>query len=363
MAEDGKDRDSDDLSEEASQYRLEEFRTQGKVAQSREVIGFVLFVGISVVLLFVAENSLSSIYVFMKQTFNIAISYPKMFERPENLGQGVWESVALGLKIILPVSGVGFALGISASLLQVGFVYSTEPLGPDWNKLNFVQGLSRYVSTKIVIDTLKLTLKIIIMAALSYWLIQDELTRAGSLLFTDLRAQLPFMGKIAIKFAFQLGAVYGVFAAIDYGQTRYEFMKQARLTKPEAKQEAKEKEGDPLLKARIRALQRDTVRKRMMQNVKKATVIITNPTHLAIALEYDKDSMNAPRVLAKGADLIALRIREEAQKFDIPIIENVPLARTLFKTVKVGALIPRSLYQAVAEVLAFVYKLKHRGNS
>jgi flagellar biosynthetic protein FlhB len=151
-----------------------------------------------------------------------------------------------------------------------------------------------------------------------------------------------------------------VFAGIDFVLQKREYAKQVRVTKQEAKQESKEQEGDPLIKARIRSVQRDMARKRMMQAVKKADVIITNPTHIAIALQYDKDKMVAPKVVAKGADFMAERIKKIAAESGIVMVENVPLARAMFKSVKVGQVIPKSLFQAVAEVLAYVYKLKNR---
>jgi flagellar biosynthetic protein FlhB len=150
-----------------------------------------------------------------------------------------------------------------------------------------------------------------------------------------------------------------VFAGIDLFLQKREYGKQVRVTKQEAKQEAKEQEGDPLIKARIRSVQRDMARKRMMQAVKKADVIITNPTHIAIALQYDKDKMVAPKVVAKGADFMAERIKQIGRENGVVLVENVPLARAMFKAVKVGQVIPRNLFQAVAEVLAYVYKLKN----
>jgi flagellar biosynthetic protein FlhB len=152
--------------------------------------------------------------------------------------------------------------------------------------------------------------------------------------------------------------VLGIFAAIDFSIQRFQYNKSLRLTKAEAKQEHKEREGDPQIKARIRAIQRDMARKRMMNAVKKADVIITNPTHIAIAVVYDREKMMAPKVIAKGADFIAQRIKKVAAEAGIPLVENVPLARTLYKTVKTGQYVPRALYQAVAEVLAYVYRLK-----
>ena len=154
--------------------------------------------------------------------------------------------------------------------------------------------------------------------------------------------------------------VLAVFAAIDLFFQKREFGKQVRVTKKEAKQEAKEQEGDPLIKSRIRSIQRDMARKRMMKAVKTADVIITNPTHIAIALCYDKDKMVAPKVVAKGADFMAENIKKIAREAGVPLVENVPLARAMFKSVKVGQVIPRSLFQAVAEVLAYVYKLKNK---
>jgi flagellar biosynthetic protein FlhB len=151
-----------------------------------------------------------------------------------------------------------------------------------------------------------------------------------------------------------------VFGVIDFALNRWEYMKQLRLTKEEAKQESKEREGDPQIKARVRAIARERARRRMMEAVKKADVIVTNPTHIAIAIQYDKDKMAAPKVIAKGADFLAQKIKKIAAEAGVPLVENVPLARTLYKTVKVGQFIPRALYQAVAEVLAHVYRLRGR---
>jgi flagellar biosynthetic protein FlhB len=160
-------------------------------------------------------------------------------------------------------------------------------------------------------------------------------------------------------FVYLIG-VLGVFALVDFGFQKWEYRKGLRMTKQEAKQEFKEREGDPQLKARVRAVQRDMARKRMMEAVRKADAIITNPTHIAVAIVYDKDSMAAPKVVAKGADFLAERIKKTAIEAGIPLVENVALARTLFKTVKVGKYIPRALYQAVADILSYVYRLKGR---
>ena len=158
------------------------------------------------------------------------------------------------------------------------------------------------------------------------------------------------------------GVCIGLFvvAALDFAYQKFKYRKSLMMTKAEVKQEHKQKEGDPLIKARIRSMQREMSRKRMMADVPKADVIVTNPTHYAVALRYDAEKMAAPKVVAKGADLVAQRIKEIARQNNIPMVENVPLARTLHKSVKVGGTVPKALYQAVAEVLAYVYRLKHR---
>jgi flagellar biosynthetic protein FlhB len=168
-------------------------------------------------------------------------------------------------------------------------------------------------------------------------------------------------GRVGRVVFFSLFGVLSVFAAGDFWLQRHEYQKQLRMTKQEAKQEHREREGDPQIKARIRSVQREMARKRMMEAVKKADVIVTNPTHFAVAIQYDRVSMGAPKVVAKGADFLAQKIKKIAAEAGVPMVENVPLARTLYKKVKVGQAIPRALYQAVAEVLAYVYRLKGKG--
>jgi flagellar biosynthetic protein FlhB len=191
-------------------------------------------------------------------------------------------------------------------------------------------------------------------------MVKSDILESPALIFQNPKAILDVLGKSGKSLFLSLMGVLAVFAAIDFVLQRREFGKQVRVTRKEAKQEAKEQEGDPMVKSRIRSIQRDMARKRMMKEVKSADVIITNPTHIAIALRYDKDKMVAPKVVAKGADFMAENIKKLAREAGIPLVENVPLARAMFKSVKVGHVIPRNLFQAVAEVLAYVYKLKNK---
>ena len=231
---------------------------------------------------------------------------------------------------------------------------------PDLNKINPLTGLQRMFSMRNLVEAARVVVKGIILCFVAYVLIKSEVLKSPELIFRNPVAIFEVLGTAGKTLFLTLCGILGLFAGVDYFLQRQEFNKQVRVTKQEAKQEAKEQEGDPLVKSRIRAIQREAARKRMMAAVKKADVIITNPTHIAIALQYDKDKMIAPKVVAKGADFLAEKIKKVAAEAGIPMVENVPLARAIFKSVKLGQIIPKNLFQAVAEVLAYVYRLKNK---
>jgi flagellar biosynthetic protein FlhB len=259
----------------------------------------------------------------------------------------------------LPISLVGFVLGIAGHMSQIGFLFTAEPLSPDFEKINPLNGFKRLFSARNLIETARVVIKGIVLCFTAYSILRTAIERSPELIFRNPKAIFEVLGDTGRMLFLSLCGVLIVFAAVDFFLQRREFAKQVRVTRQEAKQEAKEQEGDPLIKSRIRSIQRDMARKRMMQAVKKADVIITNPTHIAIALQYDKEKMVAPKVVAKGADFMAERIKKIAAESGVVTVENVPLARALFKSVKVGQVIPRNLFQAVAEVLAYVYKLRN----
>jgi flagellar biosynthesis protein FlhB len=235
-----------------------------------------------------------------------------------------------------------------------------DPIQPDLSKLNPMHGLKKIFSLKLLLDGLRLIVKMSAVLLVAYFAVKYQILTSASLVGVDPSYTLAGYGNISKVVFFSLMGVLSVFAAIDFWMNRFEYSKKVKMTKQEAKQEYKEREGDPQIKARIRSIQREVARRRMMAAVKKADVIITNPTHIAVALVYEKDKMTAPKVIAKGADLIAQKMKQIARDAGVPLVENVPLARTLFKSVKINQYIPRNLYQAVAEILAFVYKLKKK---
>jgi flagellar biosynthetic protein FlhB len=360
MAEQKEDRSKEDLSEEASPYRIEEMRRKGQVAQSREVTGMVALLAAGATLYGLAPHFVSQIAEFMREVFSAPFSSRIDLAQGASMKVLFTQAGKLTLVIVGPVFGAALALGLLTSFAQVGSIFSTDPITPDWSKIDPLKGLQKMLSRRMLVEGFRLVLKASIVVAVAYTLLKTQILESTLLSHVEPQATLTIYGQGAKEMFLALFAILLVFAGLDYFLQRDEYQKNVRLTKQEAKQEHKEKEGDPQIRARVRAIQRDMARKRMMAAVKKADVVITNPTHIAVAIEYDREGMAAPKVIAKGADFVAQRIKQIAADAGVPTVENVPLARTLYKTVKVGQQIPRALYQAVAEVLAYVYRLKNR---
>lgn len=359
MAENNEDRNLEDLSEQASPYRLEEYRKKGQVAQSKELVALAVALASGMVIFVMAPSIAREVTAFMKEIYTEDLVVKPGFDMEGLAGKRLLQAVKLLATIGLPVTIVGFLLGIGGHLSQIGFLFTSEPLTPDLEKINPLNGLKRLFSTRNLVESARVVIKGLILCFVSYSILKTAILKSPELIFRNPQAIFEVLGDSGKMLFLSLCGVLAVFAGVDFMLQRREYAKQVRVTREEAKKEAKEQEGDPLIKARIRSVQREAARKRMMQAVKKADVIITNPTHIAIALQYDKDKMVAPRVVAKGADLLAERIKKVAKESGIVTVENVPLARAMFKSVKVGQIIPKNLFQAVAEVLAYVYKLKN----
>jgi flagellar biosynthetic protein FlhB len=243
-----------------------------------------------------------------------------------------------------------------ASAAQVGFLWTTQPLVPDLGRFNPAAGLSRLFGPRGLVEAVKALLKVLVVGWVVYTAVRARLPDLVALGTLPTPHLLTLLGTLLYTLALRVSLVFLVIALLDYAYQRWDYEKSLKMSKEEIKQEHKQSEGDPLIKGAIRQRQRDAARKRMMQDVPKADVVITNPTHVAIALAYDVGAMRAPQVLAKGQDELAARIRELAAEHDIPFVENPPLARTLYKQVEIGQEIPAALYAAVAEVLAYVYE-------
>ncbi len=349
--------DDDEKTEEPSQYRIDESRKKGDVAQSKELSSVLLLSGSLLTLI------ICGVFVYEQFTEYIDWVYRLDFKHiytskkfADVITQTAWTLV----KCAGPFFGASFCLGILSSFVQFGFLYSPEILEVKFERLNPIQGFQRLLSKKAIVEALKGCFKFAVVILITYNVMKDNIGSFLGFLHADAAQSIGFGKYLMVKLGFSVLLGLGVIALADFAWEKWSYRKKMMMTKQEAKEEAKEKDGNPEVKNRIRQIQRQMAQKRMMNDVKKADVIVTNPTHISVALKYDGETMVAPAVMAKGADHLALRIREIAKENDIPIVENIMLARTLYKTVKVGHGVPRTLYKAIAEILAFVYKLRRK---
>ena len=354
------ERNLDDLTEEPSQHRLDELRQQGQVAQSRELSATIALLGVMLALYFLSGNFVKEITELMKDIFTKDLLRPLDVDSWTAFSEVGWRCGRVVVLSVMPIVCSSLVLGVATSVAQTGFIFTTEPLNPDFNRLDPIGGLMKLFSLKSVVESFKSLLKVTVIATAVYSAIKGQLDFLPSVIGLNVSQLMVYVGSTTMRVFGVVGLLLFGTAIFDYWIQWRRFRSQAMMTKTEAKQEMKEREGDPQIKARIRSIQRDAARKRMMKSVPKADVIITNPTHIAIAIIYDVENGFAPKVVAKGGDFLAERIKALAREHGIPTVENKPLARTLYKHVKVGQMIPRSLYQAVAEILAYVYKLKGR---
>ena len=341
--------------EAATPRRREESRRKGQVARSQELNSVVvLMAGISSIYLLgdILYRDLSVLMIKTLESIHTFEMTPTNFQA-HLLGWGMTFFGAMG-PILLTIGVAALAV----SLAQVGFLVSEEALVPKFNRLNPISGAKRIFSKRSLVELAKGILKVLIVGYVSYLTIAPELPRIAILADASLGSAFKFIGFMVFKVGLHVSLALLVLAALDYAYQRWEHNQSIKMTKQQVKEELKQTEGDPQVKMRIRALQREAARKRMMDEIPEADVVVANPTHYAVALRYDMESMNAPKLVAKGQNLIAEKIKEVAKQAGVPIVENKPLAQTLFKAVEIGAEIPDDLYKAVAEVLAYVFRLK-----
>lgn len=351
MAEEGEEK-----TEEATQARREEFRKRGQVAQSRELVSAaVLFFAFLIIYFagrYFMQQTVSLFNIFLGDGLVDSLTHNDVKKMSILAGESI-------LKLFFPIGILISFVAAFSIVIQIGFLQIEDALGPKLEKIDPLNGFKRIFSFRSVVEALKALIKLIMVGFIIYLIFKSELVKLPNLMQQPIDAILSYMVR---KVGVLLGSISGLFfvlASADYFYQRWDIEKQMMMTKQEVKEEHKSREGDPMIKSRIRRIQREVAQKRMMQEVPKADVIITNPTHIAVALRYD-DSTPAPQLIAMGADLIAEKIKSLAREHNIPVVENKPLARTIYKTMKIGQVIPRDLYVAVAEVLSYVYKLKRK---
>lgn len=348
--------DNDEKTEEASQTRREEFRRQGQVPQTKELatVLVLMFAAIAVGLL--SRFFLSQVVEIFNYSFG---SDMVAAVREGHKYPGVRLAAEKAALMVAPIFGITFIIAIASTYLQVGILNTENALKPNFNKINPIEGIKRLMSMKQLIEGLKAVLKVSAVIIVAYMTLKTEILQLPRLSQATPEQMLSYLGIVVLKLLSFTAILMAILALADYMFQRWDIEKKMMMTKKEAKEDFKSTEGDPQIKARIKKIQREMANRRMMDSVPKADVIITNPTHIACAVRYGED-LPAPQLIAKGADLVAEKIKQIAREHNIPIVENKPLARTMFKTMKIGSVIPRELFVAVAEVLAYVYKLRRK---
>jgi flagellar biosynthetic protein FlhB len=352
MAED----DKEQKTEEATDKRRDDTFKKGRTAQSKEIGStFVLLASLWMLYAF-GGMMRANMSEMMVKSFALSSHYQLTDETIKPLAFYYLKETLIILGPIM-LAIVIFAV-FSTILQNGGIILSLDPLMPNFSKLNPISGFARFVNMSALAELFKSILKIIIVGSICYMVIKGEWSKIPLLADKGVEEIVQFTARIALKLIFYVFLLLVALAAADFGFQRYSFAESIKMTKQEIRDENKESEGDPMTKQRIRSAQYAMARRRMMEEVPRAEVIITNPTHLAVALAYQRDKMAAPKIVAKGAGHVAAKIREIAKANNIPIIEDKPLARLLFKTIDIGGSIPEELYRTIAEILAYVYKLK-----
>jgi flagellar biosynthetic protein FlhB len=343
-----------DKTEPATPKKREDARKKGQVANSRELTSVLVLLSALSAFYFSGGWMFHQVAGIMKTVFGQAGQHDFGAQNVHSLMWFLFQKVVM---IMAPLIAVVAVAGIFGNIAQVGFLLTGEPLTPNLKKLNPLKGMKRLISARGGVELVKSILKVIIIGGVAYLMIRGELTKIPALVTISVSSIMEFIGQVALKLGFYTCLVLIILAAVDLVFQRWQHERDLRMTKQEVKDEFRQREGDPMVRSRIRAVQREMAMRRMMDAVPDATVVITNPTHLAVAIKFDR-SMQAPMVVAKGAGHLAARIREIAAEHDIPVIEQKPLARALFKNVDIDQYIPADLYHAVAEILAYVYRLK-----
>ena len=347
--------------EKATPKKREKTREEGQVAKSQEIsTAAMLIFGFFALSLFGMGILTSILRMFTHNHQMITAEVVGNIDQVDIAGLVAWGLMRI-IIITLPMFFVTVTVGIIVNLLQVGWKVTPKVLRPKMSKLNPLKGFKRIFSLQSLVNFVKSMLKLIVVGAVVYIVLIGEIESIPMLLDMEFMQAVGYIGGLALTLGLSIGVLYVFIAILDYAYTKWKHEKDIRMSKHEVKEEYKQAEGNPQIKGKIRQKMREVSMRRMMQNVPKADVIITNPTHYAVALKYDMKSVGTvPVLVAKGVDFAAMRIKEAGKEHDIPIVENPPLARAIYADVDIDEEIPEELYIAVAEILAYVFKLKNR---
>ncbi|MUV06504.1 flagellar biosynthesis protein FlhB [Planococcaceae bacterium Storch 2/2-2] len=344
--------------EKATPKKREDSRKKGQVLKSQDVTSALVILSVFLFLFFGAS--------FMRDRFFNFFTYS--FTELVPMGQVDAESVMLIFIqvltqmaiILLPIFAVSVIASIGSNLMQFGFLFTTESMKFDLKKIDPIKGIKRIVSVRAIVELMKSLLKISFIGSVTAFIVSANLEKVLGLAFKTPAETLIVVGQLVALMGIVAAFVLLFISILDYFYQKYDYEKNLRMSKQDIKDEYKNMEGDPLIKSRIKQTQREMAMRRMMSEVPDADVVITNPTHYAIALKYDDGEMDAPIVVAKGVDFVAQKIKYIAKEHDVVMVENRPLARAMYDEVEIGDVVPEQFFKAVAEVLAYVYRLKRK---
>lgn len=348
---------SGEKTEKATPKKRQDSRKKGQVAKSQDVNTAVGFVGVFLLLLFTGSYMKDIVLYIFSHSFQ---DYMRM-ELTESNIQVIFLDILYELILLLgPIMIVALLAGVAANYMQFGFLFSTEAIQPKLEKIDPIKGFKRIFSVRAIVEMLKSILKISFVGVITFailWINREEIL---VLALKSVGASLVTVANITIQMGLIASSALLFLSVLDYLYQKYDFEKNIRMSKQDIKDEYKNIEGDPLIKSKIKQRQREMAMRRMMQEVPQADVVITNPTHYAIALKYDEKKLDAPYVVAKGVDYVAQKIKYIAKENDVIMVENRSLARALYSQAEIGDAIPEELFKAVAEILAYVYKTKNK---
>ncbi|QUG41100.1 flagellar biosynthesis protein FlhB [Psychrobacillus sp. INOP01] len=344
--------------EKATPKKREDSRKKGQVLKSPDVTSAIVLLAVFVFLFFFASFLRTEIFSFFSVTFT---KYMLIETLTIDTAIIIYKDMLLEMAmILLPIMLVAVVAAIAANFFQFGLLFTTEPLKFDLKKIDPIKGLKRIFSLKAIIELLKSILKISFIGSVTTLILWMNLEKVLSLSFKTAWDTLSTVGWLTGTMGIAASCVLLFISILDFFYQKFDYEKNLKMSKQDIKDEHKNSEGDPIIKSRIRQRQREMAMRRMMQEIPTADVVITNPTHFAIALKYDDESMDAPTVVAKGADFVAQKIKLIAKENNVVMVENRPLARSMYDQVEIGQRIPDEFFKAVAEVLAYVYRIKQK---
>lgn len=352
MADDGGDK-----TEEPTPKKLADARNKGQVPQSRELANFIVFGGLSIVLYLMAGSMYETTRELFREVLQLEVA---LIDNEKQFWLYLEQKIYVIFDIIGPLfAGVTF-FAVAAYACQVGFMFTTEKLKPKFDKFNPIKGIKKMFSPETGMEFIKSFLKVMVIGFIFYVLFKEEMKLLIEIGMEDMEDIFIYMMKMKAEAILAVLVFLAFLGVVDLAFQKWNFKRQMKMTKQEVKDEFKQREGDPTVRSRIRQAQREASRSRMMQDIPEADVVVANPVHVAVAIKYKRGLMAAPMVIAKGAGETAVRIKEAAALYGVPILEKKQLARYLYRNCEIGEFVPESLYTAIAEVLAYVYKMKKK---